>query len=392
MGSITLAGIGRDFGGTTAVRDIDLTIDDGEFVVLLGPSGCGKTTLLRMIAGLLEPTSGRIRLDDADITELPAKRRDLAMVFQSYALYPHLSVRRNLAFPLTVRRLGKEEIESRVRAVAASLEIEHLLDRKPKQLSGGQRQRVAVGRALVREPKAFLMDEPLSNLDAKLRTQTRHELTALHRRLGATFVYVTHDQVEAMTMATRIVVLNGGRMEQYGTPEEVYDRPESVFVAGFLGSPAMNLLDARVVAIGGVVAVTADGVAGDLWPGTTPDLEVVLGIRPEHLEIVEGEPPAGSLAFAGRVEVVENLGNEQVVGCSVGGGRMQARFARSVRVVEGDEIVLAAAADRVHLFDRASGRRLEWIADPVPTADAPPAVPAPSPSSPDPPTTQENPR
>ncbi len=244
----------------------------------------------------------------------------------------------------------------------------------------------------MREPKAFLMDEPLSNLDAKLRTQTRHELTALHRRLGATFVYVTHDQVEAMTMATRIVVLNGGRMEQYGTPEEVYDRPESVFVAGFLGSPAMNLLDARVVAIGGVVAVTADGVAGDLWPGTTPDLEVVLGIRPEHLEIVEGEPPAGSLAFAGRVEVVENLGNEQVVGCSVGGGRMQARFARSVRVVEGDEIVLAAAADRVHLFDRASGRRLEWIADPVPTADAPPAVPAPSPSSPDPPTTQENPR
>ena len=285
MGTIQLSGVGRSFKSTAAVSDIDLIIEDGGFVVLLGPSGCGKTTLLRMIAGLLEPTAGRIHLDGDDITDLPSKKRDLAMVFQSYALYPHLSVRKNLAFPLKTQRLGAAEIATRVQEVADSLEIGHLLDRKPKELSGGQRQRVAVGRALVRNPKAFLMDEPLSNLDAKLRTQTRHELTALHRRLGATFVYVTHDQVEAMTMATKIVVLNAGRIEQYGTPEQVYDRPESVFVAGFLGSPAMNLVDARIVTIDGSIAVTADGIAGGLWPGDVPDLDVVLGVRPEKLTI-----------------------------------------------------------------------------------------------------------
>ena len=270
------------------MQDITLTIEDGDFLVLLGPSGCGKTTLLRMIAGLLEPTTGRIVLDGADITEQPSKKRDLAMVFQSYALYPHLSVRRNLAFPLRVRRLAREEIDRRVTAVAESREIGHLLDRKPKELSGGQRQRVAVGRALVRDPRAFLMDEPLSNLDAKLRTQTRQELTALHRRLRATFVYVTHDQIEAMTMATRIAVLNAGRIEQCGTPEEVYDRPESVFVAGFLGSPAMNLVDAQVVGLAGMVSVTSDALTGDLWPGRTEDRDVVLGFRPEHVEIADG--------------------------------------------------------------------------------------------------------
>jgi len=377
MGTIQLVGVGRSFKSTAAVRDIHLTIDDGEFVVLLGPSGCGKTTLLRMIAGLLEPTTGRILLDGADITDLPAKRRDLAMVFQSYALYPHLSVRKNLAFPLTVQRLGAEEIERRVREVADALEIGHLLDRKPKELSGGQRQRVAVGRALVRAPKAFLMDEPLSNLDAKLRTQTRHELSSLHRRLGATFVYVTHDQVEAMTMATRIVVLDAGSIEQVGTPEEVYDRPESVFVAGFLGSPAMNLLDARVHTVEGNIAVTADGVAGDLWPGTTDDLDVVLGIRPEHLEIVADPAARGAVALVGVAEIVENLGGEQIVTCRVGETSVQARTSREVRVAEGEDVVLRAAADRIHLFERATGRRLEWMPDPArPTADAPSALPA----------------
>lgn len=368
MGTIQLRGIGRSFKSTAAVRDITLDIDDGDFLVLLGPSGCGKTTLLRMIAGLLEPTTGRILLDGEDITELPSKKRDLAMVFQSYALYPHLSVRKNLAFPLRVLKLAKDEIERRVQDVAASLEIDHLLERKPKELSGGQRQRVAVGRALVRDPKAFLMDEPLSNLDAKLRTQTHQELTALHRRLGATFVYVTHDQVEAMTMATKIVVLNQGSIEQYGTPEAVYDRPESVFVAGFLGSPAMNLLDAQVSGVDGRIGVSADGLVGDLWAGDVDPLDVVLGIRPEHLEIVhQGEHPGG-VRIAVTVDIVENLGGEQILTCTTGSARIHVRTSRELRVASGQELALRAASEHVHLFDRASGRRLEWVADDVDAA------------------------
>jgi multiple sugar transport system ATP-binding protein len=367
MGTIQLSGIGRSFKSTAAVRDIDLTIADGEFVVLLGPSGCGKTTLLRMIAGLLEPTTGRILLDGADITELPSKKRDLAMVFQSYALYPHLSVRKNLAFPLKVQRLGKEEIQRRVQDVADSLEIGHLLDRKPKELSGGQRQRVAVGRALVRNPKAFLMDEPLSNLDAKLRTQTRHELTALHRSLNATFVYVTHDQVEAMTMATKIVVLNAGAIEQYGTPEEVYDRPESVFVAGFLGSPAMNLLDAQVLGRQGTVSLSGNGLAGDLWLGSTDDLDVVVGIRPEHLEIAHLSDAHDGILLEGTVEIVENLGGEQILTFSTGNSRVHMRTTRDVHVAVGEQLTLRADPSHIHLFDSATGRRLEWVADVGPT-------------------------
>jgi len=363
MGTIQLSGIGRSFKSTAAVREIDLTIADGEFVVLLGPSGCGKTTLLRMIAGLLEPTTGRILLDGADITELPSKKRDLAMVFQSYALYPHLSVRKNLAFPLKVQRLGKEEIQRRVQDVADSLEIGHLLDRKPKELSGGQRQRVAVGRALVRNPKAFLMDEPLSNLDAKLRTQTRHELTALHRSLNATFVYVTHDQVEAMTMATKIVVLNAGAIEQYGTPEEVYDRPESVFVAGFLGSPAMNLLDAQVIGREGIVSLSGKGLAGDLWPGDTGDLDVVVDVRPEHLEIAALSDKRDGILLDGTVEIVENLGGEQILTFATGPSRIHMRTSRDVHLSVGEQLTLRAAAEHVHLFERASGRRLEWVVD-----------------------------
>jgi multiple sugar transport system ATP-binding protein len=380
MGTIQLTGIGRTFKSTTAVRDVDLTIGDGDFVVLLGPSGCGKTTLLRMIAGLLEPTTGRILLDGVDITDLPSKKRDLAMVFQSYALYPHLTVQKNLAFPLKVQKLPKAEIDRRVAEVADSLEIGHLLDRRPKELSGGQRQRVAVGRALVRNPKAFLMDEPLSNLDAKLRTQTRHELTALHRRLGATFVYVTHDQIEAMTMATKIVVLNSGRIEQHGTPEAVYDRPESVFVAGFLGSPAMNLMDARVTTLDGSVCIAADGIAGELWAGSTEDLEVVLGIRPEHLTIGDAAHAQRGVSVVGRVDIVENLGGEQIVTCTTGTNRVHMRTTRDTRVAAGEEIVLRAAAEHVHLFDRASGRRLEWVTDddtePLESVDVSPVLSA----------------
>ncbi|MER7797403.1 sn-glycerol-3-phosphate ABC transporter ATP-binding protein UgpC [Microbacterium sp. NPDC096154] len=365
MGTIRLTGIGRTFKSTAAVRDVDLTVDDGDFLVLLGPSGCGKTTLLRMIAGLLQPSTGTIELDGVDITEQPSKKRDLAMVFQSYALYPHLSVRKNLAFPLTIQKLSKAEIARRVQDVADVLEIGHLLDRKPKELSGGQRQRVAVGRALVRAPKAFLMDEPLSNLDAKLRTQTRQELTALHRRLRATFVYVTHDQVEAMTMATRIAVLDGGRIEQLGAPSDVYDRPASVFVAGFVGSPAMNLLDVRIVSDGGVLAVSAEGVAGRLWTGDVDDLDAVLGIRPEHLEIVPDAPGAPGVRLKARVDLVENLGAEQIITCAVGAARVQVRIARDVPVAAGDALTLGAALERVHLFERTSGRRLEWVPDTV---------------------------
>ncbi|WP_454050277.1 ABC transporter ATP-binding protein [Cellulomonas sp. Marseille-Q8402] len=369
MSAIEIRGLARRFGSTVAVNSVDLTIEDGDFLVLLGPSGCGKTTLLRMLAGLLEPTGGQVLLDGRDITHEPSKRRDLAMVFQSYALYPHLSVAKNLAFPLRVRRVPAAEVASRVGEVAVSLEIDHLLQRKPRQLSGGQRQRVAVGRALVRAPRAFLMDEPLSNLDAKLRTATRQELTDLHRRLGATFVYVTHDQVEAMTMATKIAVLNAGDLEQLGTPAEVYDRPASVFVAGFLGSPAMNLLDATITSAGGDVRLTAPDAEGTLWAGSTPPVDAVLGVRPEHLTFVPRDPHrpgTHGVTFAGAVDTVENLGSEQVVYVRTGGRRLAVRAARTVPVRVGDDVRLHAGVDHTHLFDRVTGRRLEWVADGAP--------------------------
>ena len=373
MARLVLDQITREFGDFTATDRISLDIEHGDFLVLLGPSGCGKTTLLRMIAGLLEPTSGSIRVDDEDITALPARKRDLAMVFQSYALYPHLSVEKNLAFPLKMRRTPKAEIDARVRAAAEAVEIDHLLDRKPKELSGGQRQRVAVARALVREPKAFLMDEPLSNLDAKLRTATRRELADLHRRLGATFIYVTHDQVEAMTMATRIALLNAGRIEQYGTPEELYDTPSSVFAAGFLGSPAMNLLDAALTTTAGKVSAFAPGVEAVLWEGQTPDREIVLGVRPEHLSIFAGGAPeavpTAGVALRGTVDFIENLGREQLVHCLVGGERVTVACARETHWGVGEQLVLTAPAPRVHLFDRASGRRLEWRPDDAPRTE-----------------------
>ncbi|MEW1920698.1 ABC transporter ATP-binding protein [Pseudarthrobacter oxydans] len=360
----------------TAVDNISLTVDDGEFLVLLGPSGCGKTTLLRMIAGLLEPTSGSLELDGVDITTAPSKKRDLAMVFQSYALYPHLSVAKNLAFPLTVRRTDKAAVRRRVQEVADMVEIGHLLDRKPKELSGGQRQRVAVARALVREPKAFLMDEPLSNLDAKLRTATRQELAGLHRRLGATFVYVTHDQVEAMTMATKIALLNGGKLEQLGTPEDLYDRPASVFAAGFLGSPAANLMDAELASSNGMITVMAPSIEGELWPGETPARKIVLGIRPEHLSIhTPGSVAAATsgAALRGVVELTENLGSDQLIYCRVGEHRVAVRAGRSEHWDNGSTVLLSAAANRLHLFDADTGRRLEWQDDTAPVAPSLPA-------------------
>ena len=376
MGTIEIEALSRSFAKTIAVDRITLSVEHGDFLVLLGPSGCGKTTLLRMIAGLLEPTSGRIIVDGKDITAEPSRQRDLAMVFQSYALYPHLSVGRNLAFPLRVTRTPKAEIDARVLEVAKVFEIEHLLSRKPKELSGGQRQRVAVGRALVRNPRAFLMDEPLSNLDAKLRTATRQELTALHRRLGATFVYVTHDQVEAMTMATKIAVLNEGRLEQIGTPEEVYNRPASVFVAGFLGSPAMNLFDATIISDHGILNLGAAGVNGTLWAGEIGSVDVVAGIRPEQLSVVATVPASAGVALEATVVTVENLGYEDIVYFRVGEGQLAMRTPRTGTIAVSSRVTIWADVNALHLFDRESGRRLDWVSDssPDPILEADPRL------------------
>jgi multiple sugar transport system ATP-binding protein len=372
VAGILIEGLTKEFAATgrgpkrgqrhRAVDEVSLDVADGEFLVLLGPSGCGKTTLLRMIAGLIEPTSGRIMLADRDITYQPARDRDVAMVFQSYALYPHLTVERNIGFPLRAAHRPKAEIAQRVREVATQLELDALLGRRPRELSGGQRQRVALGRALVRDPAAFLMDEPLSNLDAKLRTATRTELTALHRRLGSTFVYVTHDQVEAMTMATKVALLSEGRLEQIGTPTEVYDAPSSVFVAGFLGAPPMNLLPARAATRDGTVVVTASGADVPLWAGRVDAIDVVLGARPEHLRVVGGGiTPAGAPRLSGSVTGVENLGSEEVGWIALtGGGRVAVRGPRPLALTTGAPVTLTVAPEHVHLFSAASGRRLIW--------------------------------
>jgi multiple sugar transport system ATP-binding protein len=311
-----------DPDGTRAVSDMDLASEDGEFIVLVGPSGCGKTTALRMVAGLEEITEGEIRIGDRVVNDVPARDRDIAMVFQSYALYPHLTVRENIAFGLRLRKVDKQEVKRRVERAAHTLGLEELLDKKPRALSGGQRQRVAMGRAIVREPQAFLMDEPLSNLDAKLRVQTRAEISAIQRRLGTTTIYVTHDQVEAMTMGDRVAVMRKGELQQVAPPQELYDRPVNLFVAGFIGSPAMNLLDARLERQNGTLAV----VLGDQSIALDQELlsekpalrsfegrEVILGIRPEEFEDAGLEPDApGDRRLTGRVELREALGSEIV--------------------------------------------------------------------------------
>ncbi len=292
MATVTFEHVNKQYGDFLAVNDLNLEIGDGEFMVLVGPSGCGKTTSLRMIAGLEEITSGTLRIGDRVVNDVPPKDRDIAMVFQSYALYPHMSVRENLAFGLKLRKVPKPEIERRVNEAAETIQLQKLLDRKPKELSGGQRQRVALGRAIVREPAVFLMDEPLSNLDAKLRVQTRAEIARLHQRLETTMVYVTHDQVEAMTMGTRIAVMNEGLLQQVGTPQKLYDEPINRFVAGFIGSPSMNFVEvtvdgkddtARLVGPGDWAVPTPTrlrGIAGDI-----AGKKLVAGFRPEHLEI-----------------------------------------------------------------------------------------------------------
>jgi multiple sugar transport system ATP-binding protein len=316
-----------------------------------------------MIAGLVPPTEGRVLLDGVDVTHRPPRERDLAMVFQSYALYPHLSVASNLGFPLRARHRTRAEIRQKVEVVAAQLGLTELLDRRPRHLSGGQRQRVALGRALVREPSAFLMDEPLSNLDARLRGATRAELSELHRALGATFVYVTHDQVEAMTMATTVALLDGGRLVQVGAPAEVYDRPASTFVAGFLGAPPMNLIPAQVRHDDGALRVVAEGL--DLPFGLAdqlPTRDVLLGIRPEQLRLTSDNP-----AIRATVRAIENLGGDELAHADLGAARITVRGPRPLGLRPGDALGATAHPDHLHLFDPASGLRLHWQPAPVPT-------------------------
>jgi multiple sugar transport system ATP-binding protein len=314
MASVRLRGIRKDYGDNPVIKGIDLDIGDGEFVVFVGPSGCGKSTLLRIIAGLEDVSDGELEIGGVRSNDVDPSRRGIAMVFQSYALYPHMTVAGNMGFALKLAKVPKDEIRERVERAAEILQIGHLLDRKPKALSGGQRQRVAIGRAIVRKPEVFLFDEPLSNLDAALRAQTRVELARLHRELATTMIYVTHDQVEAMTLGQKIVVFNGGRIEQVGTPYELYERPANLFVAGFLGSPRMNFLDASLVGERGAIAVVrlAGGaeveVAADAAEAPV-GAKVTLGVRPEHLRLQRAEGGAGAEGIPGTVGLVEYLGD-----------------------------------------------------------------------------------
>ena len=366
MPGLTFDHVSKEFpGGTVAVRDLSLAIADGEFMIFVGPSGCGKTTALRMVAGLEKITSGTISIGDRVINDISPRDRDIAMVFQNYALYPHMTVYKNLAFGLKERKMPKDEIALRVNGVSSMLGIDDLLARRPAQLSGGQRQRVAMGRALVREPAAFLLDEPLSNLDAKLRVQVRGDLKRLHQRLGITTIYVTHDQVEAMTLGERVAVMNNGVLQQLGPPQDVYDHPANLFVAGFIGSPPMNLL--RAEARGGVAS------AGDLSLPIAglPDGDVVLGLRPEHLRpATDGQP---STEF--QVEVVEPLGDGVIVHGTVSGTLVTApsgddevlprlagdraeittKFEPTLRPTPGERMRLTIAPHHVHVFDGRTG-------------------------------------
>ncbi len=364
MARVLFEGISKRFGDVFALRELTLEVEDREFFVLLGPSGCGKTTALRIVAGLEEPSEGAIYVGDRLVNEVPARDRDLAMVFQSYALYPHMSVFDNVAFGLRMRKHGRREIDRLVRETAATLQIDDLLKRKPAQLSGGQRQRVALGRAIVRRPQVFLMDEPLSNLDAKMRVQTRAQLIRLHQQLGTTFIYVTHDQVEAMTMGQRLAVLEGGVLQQVGPPQEVYDRPANLFVAEFIGTPAMNLIECEPADLGGRPGLrTADvfvSLPQALWAALqTAGVErVILGVRPEHLVPREGE--AGELAahFNGQVDLVESLGSEQHVTVALPHGSLVARLPAQPPLRRGSTLRLAVAPQHLHLFDAETGRRI----------------------------------
>jgi multiple sugar transport system ATP-binding protein len=356
MAQVILRDLNKKFDEVHAVKDVNLNILDKEFIVLVGPSGCGKSTTLRMVAGLEEISAGEIQIGDRIVNDLPPKDRDIAMVFQNYALYPHMTVYDNMAFGLKMRKFPKAEIQKRVQEAAGILGIQELLKRKPRQLSGGQRQRVAVGRAIVRHPQVFLFDEPLSNLDAKLRVQMRVELKKLHERLETTAIYVTHDQVEAMTLGDRVVVMKDGWIQQVGEPLELYGRPTNKFVAGFIGSPAMNFIETTVSGSDGNVYVEAPGLRvkapADRAPGLAPykGQAVTLGIRPEDLQLASGGEP-NDLTCEAVVEVMEPLGSEILLDAKVGNSSVVARVDPTVRVKVHEQIRLAFVPEHLHFFD-----------------------------------------
>jgi len=373
MASVTLKGVkkvyqqaGKD---VTAVHGVDLEVKDGELVVLVGPSGCGKSTTLRMVAGLESISAGELRIDDRVVNDVPANDRDVAMVFQSYALYPHMTAYDNMAFALKLRGMSKAEIDTRVKEAAGILGIVELLGRKPKDMSGGQRQRVAVGRAIVRHPRVFLFDEPLSNLDAKLRVQTRREIARLHQQLSATMLYVTHDQVEAMTLGDRIVVLEGGYVKQIDTPMNLYERPRNTFVAGFIGSPSMNLLPGAIVAGPGVASVeflAADkafsiALSGE-WAQRLAGYggrAVIMGVRPEDIDIApDGSLPLGGGAVRVKLDVVEPLGSEAFLSARIGAKEITARVPPRGLPAAGSEVELVFNRERLHFFDAETGETL----------------------------------
>jgi multiple sugar transport system ATP-binding protein len=355
MASVDIEKVDKFFGNTQVLHEVEIDIADGEFVVLVGPSGCGKSTLLRMIAGLEEISAGQIQIGGRVVNNVPPKDRDIAMVFQNYALYPHMTVYDNMAFSLKLAKAPKDEIKQRVDRASQILGLEPYLARYPRQLSGGQRQRVAMGRAIVRDPQVFLFDEPLSNLDAKLRVQMRTEIKELHQRLKTTSVYVTHDQIEAMTMADRIVVMHDGVVEQNGAPLELYDRPANLFVAGFIGSPAMNMMDATIQRNGGAPsAVTSDGTVLPLPPesGGREGQRIVYGVRPEHLNLANGT------GVPAEVSVVEPTGAEILVFTKVAGQDVSVVFRERHEFKPGEQIQLAPNLATVHIFDKGSGDRI----------------------------------
>jgi sn-glycerol 3-phosphate transport system ATP-binding protein len=350
MATVTLDGVRKSYGTREVVHGVSCAVADGELVVVVGPSGCGKSTLLRMVAGLEAISAGTVAIDGRIVNGVEPKDRDIAMVFQNYALYPHMSVYANMAYGLKMRHMGRAEIAARVERAATILQLAELLDRKPRQLSGGQRQRVAMGRAIVRDPKVFLFDEPLSNLDAKLRVQMRVEIKRLQQELGTTSLYVTHDQVEAMTLADRLVVMNAGNVDQIGPPLDLYERPATVFVAGFIGSPAMNLVDGQLVSGGaaiGDLVLPLDGRAGE------PGRPVTIGLRPENLEL------AGDGPILVKTELLERLGADTIVhGRLCDGTALTARAPGALTLRLGETLRLAIAPEHIHLFDAESGRRL----------------------------------
>ena len=349
MGALTIRKVRKSFGTTHILKDVDLEIEEGEFLILVGPSGCGKSTLLGLIAGLETVSSGSLHIGDRDVTHLPSKDRDIAMVFQSYALYPTMTVAQNITFGLEMRKVPRAEREAALERVARMLQIGHLLDRKPSALSGGQRQRVAMGRALARNPKLFLFDEPLSNLDAKLRVEMRAEIKLLHQRTRTTTVYVTHDQVEAMTLGDRIAVMKDGEIQQFGTPAEIYGRPATRFVAEFIGSPAMNFIDAR--GLQGQVMAGDEPLPSAPLPPQAEGLELSYGIRPEDVSLASDGLP-------GQIRMIEPTGPETYVSVDTAVGGLVARLAGQPALAVGDPVALRWSPERTHLFGRASGRRL----------------------------------